>query len=71
MSLKKPRDGLGCNDTIIASTRGHGGTFCVLTQDRWLESLVVVKDRMKKLESLRMDVDARRRRLRSQSPMCF
>ncbi|KAF5840697.1 hypothetical protein DUNSADRAFT_15792 [Dunaliella salina] len=29
--------------------------------DRWLESLAVVKARMKKLETLRLDVDARRR----------
>ncbi|EFJ49642.1 hypothetical protein VOLCADRAFT_117087 [Volvox carteri f. nagariensis] len=31
--------------------------------DRWLESLDVVKTRMRKLEGLRLDVDARRRRV--------
>ncbi|GLC49046.1 hypothetical protein PLESTB_000176600 [Pleodorina starrii] len=31
--------------------------------DRWLESLQVVKSRMRKLEGLRLDVDARRRRV--------
>ncbi|KXZ51084.1 hypothetical protein GPECTOR_14g68 [Gonium pectorale] len=31
--------------------------------DRWLESLAVVRTRMRKLEGLRLDVDARRRRV--------
>ena len=32
------------------------------TQDRWLESLQIVKGRMSKLTSLRLEVDARRRK---------
>ncbi|MEW5313821.1 MAG: hypothetical protein WDW38_005358 [Sanguina aurantia] len=31
--------------------------------DRWLEGIAVVKDRMSKLDRLRLDVDARRRRM--------